>query len=243
MENKQLTYTLILHKIRKDLKLTLMEYCVADSIYHLSNNPKSEVKGWCYASKETISEILGTTPKTIFENIRRLIEKGFIIKEENTKHLKTTSKWYESVVLIKAQAEYNEMTQGITKGYSKVSRKVIVDYNETTYNNNKDININNNYITTHSVEDNKEIAYLIDLFKSVNPSYKQLFMRKPQREAVSRLLGSMGREKLEQAIKVLPEIRTNKYAPVITTPSQLEEKMGALISFLQRNSQSKMIKL
>src|ERR1035437_3295933 len=115
-EKEQITYTLILHQIRKELKLTLMEYCVADSIYHLSNNPKSQVKGWCYASKETMSKMLGSTRKTIFETIKKLIEKGFVEKDEETKHIRTTSKWYENVVLIKAKIEYNEITQGITKG-------------------------------------------------------------------------------------------------------------------------------
>ena len=107
-EKKQLTYTLILHQIRKKLELTLMEYCLADSIYHLSNNPDSVVKGWCYATKETISNMLGTTPKTIFDNISKLIEKGFVEKDPETRHLKTTKKWYESVVLVKASAEYQE---------------------------------------------------------------------------------------------------------------------------------------
>ncbi|KKK87568.1 hypothetical protein LCGC14_2751940, partial [marine sediment metagenome] len=53
----KITYSLNLHKIRKDLDLSLMEYCVADCIYHLSNNPSSQIKGWCYASKETIARL------------------------------------------------------------------------------------------------------------------------------------------------------------------------------------------
>jgi len=126
MEEKKtlLSYTLILHQIRKKLKLTLMEYCVADCIYHLSNNPQSKVAGWCYASKKAIAEILGSTSKTIFEIINKDIKKGFIEKDNDTKHLRTTEKWYNEVVLIKAKREYQETLHTITKG-NTLSRKVI----------------------------------------------------------------------------------------------------------------------
>jgi DNA-binding MarR family transcriptional regulator len=100
---KQLTYSLILHQARRKLQLTLMEYCVADSIYHLSNNPSSEVKGWCYASKDQIAKFLGTTSVTIFGNINNLIKKGLIEKDEETKYLRTTAKWYDNVVMFNAK--------------------------------------------------------------------------------------------------------------------------------------------
>jgi hypothetical protein len=42
-EKEILSYTLVLHSAREKLEITLNEYAVADSIYHLSNNPKSDL--------------------------------------------------------------------------------------------------------------------------------------------------------------------------------------------------------
>ena len=39
----KITYTTILHSARENLGITTNEYCVADIIYHLSNNPKSNI--------------------------------------------------------------------------------------------------------------------------------------------------------------------------------------------------------
>lgn len=95
---KIISFTTILHNKRKELGLSLIEYCIADTIFNLSNNPKSPVQGWCYASKETLSEILDTTRQTIFTNINKLIEKGLVEKHTETKYLRTTEKWFNSVI-------------------------------------------------------------------------------------------------------------------------------------------------
>lgn len=215
--------------------------------------------GTCWTSQKTLSKQCGISVNRLKKSLKYLTDHNWIkligIKRIKTKGGVQEVNEYKVADLWKLNVDYYESKRvspndtpydkGVSpekvKGYHENGKGVSSeDYKEEPSNN---IIIKNNPITTHSVEDNKEISYLIDLFNIVNPSYKQLFMRKPQREAISRLTKSMGREKLEQAIKLLPEIRNYKFAPVITTPIQLEEKMGALISFLQRNSQSKMIKL
>lgn len=120
MRKEQITYTLILHQIRKKLKLTLMEYCVADCVYHLSNNPDSKIQGWCFATKETIAELLGTTERTIFKIIPKVIEKGLMEKnEEDKRYLKSTKKWYENVVLIRLKKEYELSSGSMKKGHKE----------------------------------------------------------------------------------------------------------------------------
>jgi hypothetical protein len=94
-------------------------------------------------------------------------------------------------------------------------------------------------IATQSVAGIKDINDLIELFKSVNPSYGKFFGNKTQRAAIERLLKAMGREKLEGAIKILAQTNKVKYAPSITTPLQLEDKMGALIVFIQKEKNNK----
>ncbi len=95
---KKTSFTTILHGKRKELKLNLIEYCIADTIYNLSNNPSSPVQGWCYASKETLAEILDTTRQTIHSSIKKLIEKGILEKNEETKYLRTTKKWFDEII-------------------------------------------------------------------------------------------------------------------------------------------------
>lgn len=118
-----------------------MEYCIADSIYHLSNNPESKIKGWCFATKGTIARMLGTTGQTIFSNLIKLLRKGFVEKDDETKYLRTTNKWYESVVMVKMQAEYQETLHPIKKLDKGLSRNLIPTIKKLdTYNNKyKDI--------------------------------------------------------------------------------------------------------
>jgi len=102
MENKKQEvsrYTTIIHKVRLSLGMTCNEYCVADIIFALSNNPDSKVSGWCFASRETIGEFIGINESTVRRIVEKLIEKKLVEKEESLKYLRTTSLWYQSVVL------------------------------------------------------------------------------------------------------------------------------------------------
>ena len=97
-----ITYTIILHETRKELDLSLNAYCVADTIYHLSNNPGSEIKGWCFASKKTLGKHLNLSPKTILRHIQILINKDLVEKNrDDSKYIRTTQKWYDNVVLMR----------------------------------------------------------------------------------------------------------------------------------------------
>ena len=80
---------------------------------------------------------------------------------------------------------------------------------------------------------------LIYMFKEVNPSYKRLFMNKGQRSALERMVEEHGASKVEKMIAYLPNTLGEKYAPVITTPVQLEYKLGSLIAYIQRNKEDK----
>ncbi|HOM27374.1 MAG TPA: hypothetical protein PKV21_07705 [bacterium] len=95
-----------------------------------------------------------------------------------------------------------------------------------------------------SDKDRKELIYL---FKDVNPNYKILFSRKNQSDALERLIKTHGRKKIEFIIKILAKTNKMKYAPIITTPISLENKLGDLIAFLQKEKnkvdENKIIKI
>jgi hypothetical protein len=46
-----------------------------------------------------LAEYLGISKVAIMEIIEKLIKKGLVEKDEETKYLRSTSKWYESVVV------------------------------------------------------------------------------------------------------------------------------------------------
>lgn len=69
---------------------------------------------------------------------------------------------------------------------------------------------------------------LIDLFQHLNPSYKRLFMRKPQHESAERLVALHGFDKLQRIVAFIQVRRIDRYCPTITTPVQLEERWAAL---------------
>lgn len=75
----------------------------------------------------------------------------------------------------------------------------------------------------------KEVNDFLDKFGAVNPNHEQLFKRKPQREAMERMLAKHGAKAMEATMTVMVECAGDEYCPTITTPIQLESKMAALI--------------
>lgn len=150
-EKEVLSYTMVLHQARKRLKLKITEYCVADTIYHLSNNPTSQIKGWCYATKETIAGYLGLSAVTIWTIIEKLKKKGLLERNpDDNRYLRTTQDWYDNVVLYKlrlrGRKEYKETLGSLKK--LKVDPKETLDRDPKETLDNKDNTYNNNIKTT-----------------------------------------------------------------------------------------------
>lgn len=80
----------------------------------------------------------------------------------------------------------------------------------------------------------KDIGTFLQMFSQVNPSYKNLFKNKTERASAERLLKQYGMGKITNLMGQLPAIIQKPYAPSITTPYQLEVKMGTLIAFMQK---------
>lgn len=87
---------------------------------------------------------------------------------------------------------------------------------------------------TEKRNNKKQVDEIISLFKAVNPAYQKFFPRKNQREAVARLLVQWPRPKLDQIIKVLPQSNAHQYAPTITSPLELEDRMARLRAFIEK---------
>ncbi|MBN2403345.1 MAG: MarR family transcriptional regulator, partial [Spirochaetes bacterium] len=84
-------WTNINHRIQKQFGITLNEYAIANSIYHLSYPD-----GWCTAKKEYLGEHIGISKQSVFKILKNLIEYGLVEREK--KSLRTTEKWNNAIL-------------------------------------------------------------------------------------------------------------------------------------------------
>jgi predicted transcriptional regulator len=96
MSAKEL-FTIVKHEPRVKYGLSYVDYCLADTIYHLANNKNNKLDGWCYKSKENLAIQLGVSRSTIQTSILKLIANKWVIKNQYG-HLRTTKKWEDSVI-------------------------------------------------------------------------------------------------------------------------------------------------
>lgn len=98
------------------------------------------------------------------------------------------------------------------------------------HNINK-ININNN--SKLPAKAGNDINILFSVFKEFNPTIN--YGNKTQRNALQSVIDEIGLDETKRAVHAAREIYGKKYAPVITTPLQLKNKLSQLASYIQRN--------
>lgn len=91
---------------------------------------------------------------------------------------------------------------------------------------------------THNKETHKSehspalVSELLGEFLTVNPTTN--FGNKTQRSAIQVLLNKFGEERTRKIIEYAISVQGKQFAPTITTPYQLKEKLGSLMIFHQR---------
>ena len=152
----KMAHTTIDHDVRKRHGLTLNEYAICDSIYHLSRG------GYCIASKEYLGEFIGITRRGTQKILVSLKNKGLI--EAMGNKTKTTNKWdYEILNLhttankVRANCEQSSTTANKVRANCEQSSHNI--NNIKTYNDiiNKDSDIINSVTCNNSVTPVKQI--------------------------------------------------------------------------------------
>jgi hypothetical protein len=77
---------------------------------------------------------------------------------------------------------------------------------------------------------------LIALFEPVNPSFERLYANKTQRAALERMVQKHGAKTVKDYIELLPTFTDDPHAPVITTPYELEVKLGKLMIYIKKQA-------
>lgn len=98
---------------------------------------------------------------------------------------------------------------------------------------NKDIEVINirQSNTESAPSSGNEVQKFISLFGGINPSYGELFKRKPQREASARLLKIHPVDWWERFIAAYLTRLGDRFCPKATTPAQMEDKFAAIMAY------------
>lgn len=190
----------------------------------------------CFPSIKLMQEKLGVGYNTIRRGISNL-EKNNVIGVEREKDI--SGRWLNNTYILIDKTEWKNYNHSPNKDVEEEKPQpywetftALIEKSHSPNTNNKETHIKETHIKDKNASVlGKETNEIISLFKAVNPSFEQLFARSPQRQATARLLAKFGAEKLTEIINFLPRCNSKKYAPTITTPLQLENKMGELAAF------------
>lgn len=120
-----LRHTIIWHKFRRHYGLSCDEYALCDMVYHLSKSDASDVPGWCYKTKEKMAEELGISKQGLLNMVKRMVDQGFVEKDEQTSYLKTTMKWQQVYLEKDFQPPEKQLTRppGLNLDHDSVNGK------------------------------------------------------------------------------------------------------------------------
>lgn len=143
--------------------------------------------------------------------------RGMIVKITNYSKYQTLDNYY-----------YNIKTDTGTETEPKQNR----NRTDTIQKNDKECKKNDNVLQADAC--GKKINQLMKLFEPINPTIN--YGHKTNRSALKVLLEKYGYEKIVNTINYAISIQGKKYAPTITTPYQLKNKMGDLTVYYKKEN-------
>lgn len=168
---------------------------------------------------DTITKDIGIARRTLSRLIERMEKSGRLkIERSHGRNNIYDITWYDRLVVPEVNST-SAITEPQTSAKSEPKLKEII-----TKRNNK--------LAAPSAA--IDLRPFIDAFEPVNPSYERMFKNTTERAALTRLITKYTPETVSKWIAALPKIITQEYAPQITTPYQLERKLGQLMAFLTR---------
>lgn len=190
--------------------------------------------GVCFPSRSTLAKDIGVTTQTLDKHLKKLCEVGLITKAERFYNSRQSSNEYQ--IQLKNPHSIHRGKVFNTAGGKKVSNqrgKKVVHRTQSK----KELNPKNS-ITSPSDVATVQVNEVIKSFSAVNPSIEAIISHKAQREATERLIVQYGVEGVLAFIPLIQKANTRKYAPSITTPYELELKLGSLLVWLEKEKNS-----
>lgn len=198
-------------------------------------------KGECHTSYEEIMRYTGASKAQIDHCIRYLKSATMIATR------KATRGFFVNVLKFAQYQDKNKIKEEV-----KATRKATTKAKEKRHksdtiknNDNNDNNDNNNILrakpesevlTSKQIKErkmNKQIQEILDMFyESINPNIN--YGNTTTRRACEFLLDKYGLQATKNATKYAISIQGERYAPTVTTPHELKEKMSKLILYKQK---------
>ena len=167
-------------------------------------------------------------------NVRTSLNK---LKMTGEVTIKTSNKY--TMVAINKYDDYDtsdkQNDKRMTSNRQASDKQVTTNKNEKNEKNEK--NIDPILAETSSViieeSQSKEIAQVMEIFVQLNPTLS--YGNKSQRSAIISLLDKLGFERTLAVAQYAMSIMSDQYAPRITTPIELKNKLGQLVAYKQKN--------
>lgn len=195
-----------------------------------TNQPKATIK--------YVAQGLKTGEKKIRENKKKLIDLGLI--EEIRKidpDTKKTKGWYIKVNFIwgkEKTAKETKKTHPCKNPQGGYSHRVENEHPNALNTNNRNALNTNKEMFANQRFAGSDINEIMNLFYEYNPGLNHA--NKTQRQTVEWFLNKYGKKETKNLVKLSISIQGEQFAPVITTPLELKNKLGKLQSYIKRET-------
>ena len=213
-------YIKIANDIAKYLAKTYMSSYESQLLWAIFTKTYGYNKTEDWVSNSQFVDMTGMHKSHISRTIKKLVQRKIVTQTGNKIGFQKDSRlWCK----LPKQATVTQMGQKVTQmGFLLPKQADTKDNIQKT-------------ITKDRVSGETTVNEFLKAFELVNPSYKLLFANKTERKSAASLIEKYGSTKMNNLLKALPEIIQRPYAPIITTPHELEVKMGKLLAFLKQD--------
>ncbi len=186
--------------------------------------------GKCFPSKKTLATDTGMSESAVLRSMKELEDARLVIKENRTDKKKGNKSNLYHILIWGVSERQEGGVRGTREGVSDVP----------TNSNHIELKPDNSTPPQDGEGvDGALVNKLIDAFVDVNPSFTLFYRRKNQRDAAKRLIAQHGLERMIAVVKFLPTSNRVKFAPTITSPTQLEERIAALFAWAEKEKGEK----
>lgn len=204
-----------------------------DKITSVNENGVGKVLGGKPVKWEDLVKEFGGAVSTVSSNMQKLKKGGYITLRRtpfgNVITVNKAKKRFGGTTKNKkSDSDYEKTEDGLRKSGSQTTKKRVNKEDNTIGQDNK------------TSELGSQVNKLIDGFKEVNPSFTKLYRNTTQRKSCENMIKLHGFEKMLQTVLLLPKINKIKYLPIVTTPYELEDKLGKVVAGLQKLKEEKL---
>lgn len=202
--------------------------------FHLLLTVNHEPKRWrgidikvgqIITGRQSLAQQLGLSEQQIRTALNKL---------KSTNEITIVSTKQYSIITIQKWKNYQEVTSKSTNEQPTSNQRA------TTTKEVKNERSKEEHLTSIATSVAEPVNEFIGLFKEVNPSYESLYANRTQRAAAARLLKKFGYEAMRKTLLIVQKTNEQPYAPVITSPLELEKNGGRLKAFIQKNQREQL---